>query len=194
MDWGIKNKTAFTALAVAVFLDTAVQSGFFTFITFFVADRDVPVSYAALAIVGTLLGGIFGKAGCGFLADRFGVKLSFALVQIATAALIGGLMIVPAYAVFLLLPLLGMFLQGSTSITYGAVNDYVRDERKSRGFALIYSTSTFSAIGGPVLFGLTGDIYGLNAAMAAMAVVSLAAILPCVWFSSEAGFSNAKQT
>ncbi len=185
LDWGIKNRLAFSALIVAVFLDTAVQSGFFTFITFFVADRDVPVNYAAFAIVATLLGGIFGKASCGFLADRFGVKLSFALVQIATAALIGVLLVVPAFAIFLLLPLLGMFLQGSTSITYGAVNDYVRNERKSRGFALIYSTSTFSAIGGPVLLGLTGDLFGLDATMVAMAIISLAAILPVIWFQTE---------
>jgi len=184
MDWGISNRTAFTALIGAIFLDTAVQSGFFIFVTFLVAERDVPTNLAVMAIVATLAGGMFGKAGCGFLAARLGVKTAFALVQGATALVICIILVAPAAIIFLLLPVLGVFLQGSTSITYGAVNDYVRDERKSRGFALIYSLTGLSAIAGPVGFGLIGDHFGLDATMLAMAGVSLLAIVPCNWLQA----------
>ena len=184
-DWGISNRTAFSALIAAIFLDTAVQSGFFIFVTFLVAERNVPTNLAVLAIVATLAGGMFGKAGCGFLAARLGVKQAFTLVQCATAAVICIILVTPATIIFLLLPVLGVFLQGSTSITYGAVNDYVRDERKSRGFALIYSLTGLSAIAGPVGFGLVGDHFGLDITMLSMAAVSLLAIVPCVWLQAS---------
>ena len=184
MDWGISNRSAFSALIAAIFLDTAVQSGFFIFVTFLVAERNVPTNLAVLAIVATLAGGMFGKAGCGYLAASLGVKYAFALVQCATAAVICIILVTPPQVIFLLLPVLGVFLQGSTSITYGAVNDYVREERKSRGFALIYSLTGLSAIAGPVGFGLIGDYFGLDITMLAMAAVSLLAIVPCIWLHS----------
>ena len=72
-------------------------------------------------------------------------------------------------------------LQGSTSITYSMVNDFVHADRVARGFALIYAASSFASVAGPLSFGLLGDAYGAPAAMLAMAVVAVAAILPCCW-------------
>jgi predicted MFS family arabinose efflux permease len=70
-----------------------------------------------------------------------------------------------------------VFLQGSTSITYGSVNDFVDGDRTSRAFAVIYSVSSLAGIAGPIFFGLIGDHLGLAATMSAMAVVSLLAAM-----------------
>ena len=83
--------------------------------------------------------------------------------------------------------MLGIFLQGSTSITYGVVGELVHSERVSRGFALIYSISSLSGLLGPVFFGLLGDYFGIEPTMLAMALVSLLAIPPCMLVQPKPG-------
>ena len=48
----------------------------------------------------------------------------------------------------------------------------------ARGYALMYSFTSFAAALGPWLFGQIGDHYGINIAMLAMAVVALLAVPP----------------
>lgn len=185
-DWGFHDRTGVLALCITVFLDTAVQTSFLVFVAFVFADKGVASHIAALAVVLTLAGGILGKFGCGFLAQHLGVRSSFVLAQVATAAAIAVVAFGPVFAALMLLPVLGMFLQGSTTITYGAVSDVFRTDRQSRGFALVYTISSLSAVAGPTTFGLLGDNLGLSAALMAMAIVSLIAILPSLLLTSDA--------
>jgi MFS family permease len=171
--WGIRDRTGFTALTVIVFLDIAVQSGFLTFLAFLMLEKQVPAGLAALAVVLTLAGGIFGKFGCGFLAERIGVRRSLVVVECLTAAGIMAILVSPTLVAYVLLPVLGLVLQGSSSITYATVSDLVRPDRRSRGFAAIYSIAAAASIVGPIIFGVVGDRFGLAPAMLAMAVVVL---------------------
>ena len=177
-DWGIEDRQGFMALCLTVFLDTAVQTIFLVFVVFVVADKGVATHLAAFAVVLTLIGGIFGKAGCGYLAQRIGIRSAFVLAQCATALGIVAVALGTPMAAFALLPVLGMFLQGSTSITYGAIADLISSNRQSRGFAMIYTVSSLSAIVGPTVFGVLSDYSGLGTAMLAMAAISLLAIPP----------------
>lgn len=171
--WGIRDRTGFTALAVIVFLDIAVQGGFMTFVAFLMIEKQVPTSLAAFAVVLTLAGGIFGKFGCGFLAERVGVIRSLAVVECLTATGIVAVLLSPTLIAYFLLPVLGLVLQGSSSITYGSVGDLVHGNRQSRGFAAIYSVASGAAIVGPIGFGIIGDRFGLVPTMLAMALVVL---------------------
>ena len=171
--WGIRNPSGFTALAVIVFLDIAVQSGFLTFLAFLMLEKQVPAGFAAFAVVLTLAGGIFGKLGCGFLAERIGVRRSLAIAECLTAVGIVAILLSPTSIAYVLLPVLGLVLQGSSSITYGTVGDFISADRRSRGFAVIYSIAGAASIAGPIVFGIIGDRFGLAAAMLSMAVVVL---------------------
>jgi len=171
--WGIRDRTGFIVLVVIVFLDIAVQSGFLTFLAFLMLEKQVPAGLAAFAVVLTLGGGILGKFGCGFLADRIGVRSSLVIVECLTAAGIIAILLSPTLLAYVLLPALGMVLQGSSSITYATVSDLVRADRQSRGFAAIYTVASAASIAGPVVFGVVGDRFGLTPAMLAMAVVVL---------------------
>ena len=171
--WGIRDRTGFTALAVIVFLDTAVQGGFLTFIAFLMIEKQVPTTLAAFAVVLTLTGGMFGKFGSGFLAERIGVRRSLILLECSTAAGIVAVLLSPTLIAYCLLPLLGSVLQGSSSVTYATVGDLVRGDRQSRGFAGIYTISSAAAIAAPVVFGVIGDRFGLVPAMLTMAFVVL---------------------
>ncbi len=178
--WGIANPMGFGALAVMVFLDTAVQSGFLTFLAFLMIEKQVPTGLAAFAVVLTLAGGAFGKFSCGFLAERLGVIRSLVLVECLTAIGIVTVLVTPTMLAFFLLPVLGMALQGASSITYGTVGDLVRGDRQSRGFAAIYTIANAGAIAAPIAFGLIGDHFGLTPAMVAMACVVLLPLPFCL--------------
>ncbi len=171
--WGIRDRTGFSALAVIVFLDIAVQSGFLTFLAFLMLEKQVPASLAAFAVVLTLAGGIFGKFGCGYLAERIGVRRSLAIVEFLTAAGIIAILLSPTLLAYVLLPVLGLVLQGSSSITYATVSDLVRPDRRSRGFAVIYTVASAASIAGPIAFGVLSDRFGLVSAMLTMALVVL---------------------
>ena len=171
--WGIRDRNGFILLGLIVFLDLAVQSGFLTFVAFLMSEKEVPTGLAALAVVLTLTGGTFGKFGCGFLAERIGAKASLILVQCLTATGIIAVLMAPTLIAFLLLPLLGMVLQGSSSVTYGTISDLVHRDRQSRGFAVIYSVSSAAGIVGPIIFGIVGDQFGIAPAMLAMALAAL---------------------
>ena len=99
-------------------------------------------------------------------------------MQCATAIGIVALLQAPPLIAFAMLPVLGIFLQGSSSITYGSVGDFIHRDRQSRGFAIMYSVGNVSTVAGPVAFGMLGDHSGLTSAMIAMALLTLVAILP----------------
>lgn len=170
-DWGIRHRSGFAALAAIVLLDLAVQDAFLVFVAFLMLHKQAPVALAGFAVVLTLAGGIAGKFGCGLLAARLGPVRALVAVELASAVAILAVLAAPATVAFCLLPLAGVVLQGSSTITYGTVGDLVEERRQSRGFALVYTLSSAASIVGPIAFGLVSDGFGLEAAMVAMALV-----------------------
>ena len=177
--WGIRHRPAFYSLIGIVFIDIVIQDSFFVFVPFLMLEKNVPTELAAVAVVLVLAGGVFGKFGCGFLAARLGVIKSLIIIELLTAVAIGAVIVAPTMLAFALLPLLGVVLQGSSSITYGAVSELVHESRQTRGFAIIYSTSSTASIIGPASFGIAGDQFGLEVAITAMAVIVLLPIGLC---------------
>jgi len=182
-DWGIRDGRGFTVLSIIVFLVSLVQGTFLTFIAFVMIEKQVPAGLASLAVVLTLAGGMLGKFGCGFLAERFGIIRSLVLVQLLAAIGIVSVLISPTFMSFALLPILGIVLQGSSSITYATVGDLVHSGKQSRAFALIYSVGSGAAIVGPIGLGYIGDQYGLAPSMTLMAVIMLLPIPLCAVLS-----------
>ena len=170
-DWGIRSRTGFAILAAIVLLDIAVQDAFLVFVAFLMLEKQVPVGLAGFAVVLTLAGGIAGKFGCGLLAARTGPVRALFVVELLCAAAILAVVAAPAMIALCLLPLAGVFLQGSSTITYGTVSDLVDERRHSRGFALVYTLVSIASVAGPIGFGLLSDGFGLDTAMYAMALV-----------------------
>jgi len=179
--WGILDRRGFSALLAVVCIDNMVQAAAATFVAFLMMAKGYPLAIAAFAAPVVLVGGIFGKAACGYLADRIGPRLAFTLVQTLTATGLAAMVLAPGILSWVVMPFLGVFLQGSTSITYSMVNDLVHPARASRGFALIYGLGSFGSVAGPAGAGVLGDLASVETAVYAMAVASLAAILPCAW-------------
>jgi MFS family permease len=183
--WGIVDRRDFSALLSVVFLDSMVQAGVLTFVAFAMIEKGFSTFAATMAAVIVLAGGMFGKAACGFLAQRIGIRSAFAAVQLGTAAGLVLVVAAPGWFAYSLLPFLGVVLQGSTSITYGSVNDLVHPSHTARGYSLIYASSSFASIAGPFGFGIVGDRFGIENAMLVMAAISVLAVPPCLLLRDE---------
>ena len=187
LGWGVLSWRSFGTLLVIISLDNVVQAGVLVFVAFLMIEKGLPLYIATMATVVLLTGGIFGKAGCGFLAACMGVRPAFALVQVLTALGLIAVIMAPAWLAFVLLLPLGVVAQGSTSITYGLIPDLIHPERMARGYAIMYSSTSFAAALGPWIFGIVGDRYGIDVALWAMAVVALLAVPPLAFLPAFGG-------
>ncbi len=60
---------------------------------------------------------------------------------------------------------IGLVVQGSSTVTYGAISDHIKASHQSRGFALIYTLANGASVVGPLVFGLIADYSSLDVAM-----------------------------
>jgi len=76
-----------------------------------------------------------------------------------------------ALAMVLLMPL-GVALNGTSSVLYGTVAEFVRDDRQGRTFGLFYTLGSAAGATAPFVFGIVSDFAGVPTAL--MLVAGLA--------------------
>jgi len=163
--WGIRDRQGFAALCAIEILDASVRASFLTFVAFLLIAKGLSAGWAAAAVPLVLAGGMAGKLACGVLAERVGVPRMIVATEIATAAGILAAYALPALGVVLLLPLLGVVLQGTSSVLYATIGEYAAPERLARAFGLFYTVGSVCGIAAPLGFGLLGDRLGVEAVM-----------------------------
>jgi len=168
-----------------VFLDSIVQAAFLTFIAFVLVEKGASASHAAGGVVLTLIGGTAGKFAGGLLAARVGDRYSFFIVQCMTILGLLGVLFLPLQAVFIILPLVGVFVQGSSTVCYGAVADYVDAGKTSRAYAIIYTLSSAASVAGPFFLGVLADRVHIEAVLWSLIVVTAVSLLFGVSFSTK---------
>jgi len=171
--WGIRDRTRFAALCAIEILDSSVRMSFLTFVAFLLIAKGLSAGWAAAAVPLVLAGGMAGKLICGVLAEKIGVPRMIVVTEIATAAGIFTAMALPAFGAVLLLPLIGVVLQGTSSVLYATIGEYVEPERLSRGFGLFYTVGSVCGIVAPLAVGLLGDRLGVQAVMGALGTAIL---------------------
>lgn len=171
--WGIADRPRFAALCAIEVLDASTRSAFLTFVAFLLIAKGLPVGWAAAAVPLILVGGMAGKLACGLLAERLGIARMIVATEIATSFGILAVLALPAAVALLALPLLGVVLQGTSSVLYATIGEYVEPEKLSRGFGLFYTVGSICGIAAPLGFGLLGDYLGVHAAIGALAATIL---------------------
>ncbi len=171
--WGIRNKPAFAALCTVDMIDSMTRTGFLTFVAFLLIAKGVPDGWAALAVPLVLIGGMAGKYLCGVLAEKLGIIRTIVITELATGIGILATLALPGYATFFLLPLVGVVLQGTSSVIYGTVGDLVDPEKLPRAFAMVYTVGAVSGIIAPIGYGLLGDAIGIEKTIAVAGVLVL---------------------
>jgi MFS family permease len=180
--WGVRNPQAFTALCLIEILDSSTRTGLLTFIAFLLIDKGVSEGWAALAVPLILTGGMAGKLACGFLAERLGIVRTIVITEVATGLGILATLALPGLAVLILLPILGVALQGTSSVLYATIGDLVDKDRLPRAFGFFYTIGSLCGIAAPLGYGLLGDVSGVDTTIgvvgfAVLLTVPLAAML-----------------
>jgi MFS transporter, FSR family, fosmidomycin resistance protein len=176
------GKGGFGLLFAIGVLDSAARMGFLLFLPFLLKAKGSPLTTVGLALSLIFIGGAFGKAACGWLGARLGLLATVVTTEVATAAGIFTVLALPLAPSLALMPLLGMVLNGTSSVLYGTVPELVTAQRIERAFAVFYTGVLGSSALAPVLYGRLGDAAGptwatVAAALTALAVVPLMLVL-----------------
>jgi len=161
-------------------LDTATRMGFLTYLPFLLRGKGAPISTIGLALSLVFAGGAAGKLVCGFLGARLGVLTTVLLTEGLTAAGILALLRLHLHPSLALLPLIGIALNGTSSVLYGTVPELVSVERRQRAFGMFYTGTIGAGAVSPAIYGLFGDALGVKATMILVAGVVLLT-LPLAW-------------
>jgi len=163
-------------------LDTATRMGYLLFLPFLLHTRGGTQAVVGLGLALLFIGGALGKATCGWLGQRLGVVWGVILTEAATALLMAATLMLPLLPMFAVLPLLGIVLNGTSSILYGTVPSLAPRGDIGHGFAVFY-TGVIGAGGlAPIAYGAIADhssraIGILTAALTAVLIVPLALAL-----------------
>ncbi len=179
-DRGAAGRGGFGLLLAIGVLDSAPRMGFLLFLPFLLRARGASLATVGLALSLVFVGGAFGKAACGWFGARFGLLGTVLVTEVGTAAGILGVLALPLVPALMLLPLLGVMLNGTSSVLYGTVPELVAPDRVERAFALFYSGVLGSSALAPVLYGRLGDATGPAWATAAAAATALLVLPPMI--------------
>ncbi|WP_455910979.1 MFS transporter [Pseudomonas putida] len=177
---GTGSVAGLRALILTGTLDSAVRMGFLTFLPFLLQAKGAGTAGIGLALTMLFIGGAFGKLLCGYLGARIGMMKTVWLTETSTALLIVTAVYLPLSGLMVMLPLLGLALNGTSSVLYGAVPDLASAGKREQAFAVFYTGTIGGGALAPVVFGGVGDALGVPMAVMVLAVMLLVT-LPLAW-------------
>ncbi len=154
-------------------LDSATRMGFLLFLPFVLTAKGASLPTIGLALTLVFAGGAAGKLVCAFIGARIGAIATVWLTEGLTAALIVALLPLSLEAGLVLLPIIGVALNGTSSVLYGSVPDLVTAERRSRAFSVFYTGTIGAGALAPAIYGVIGDAVGVSTTLLVVAAVVL---------------------
>ena len=164
-DWGIRDLRGFRALSLIQVIDSSTRTGFLTFLPFLLIAKGSTVRAVGFALMLVFAGGAAGKFACGVLAERLGVIRTVIITEMATGAGILLLLALPLVPALALLPVLGIALNGTSSVLYGTVADLVESDRRARSYAVFYTLGIGASALSPSIYGVVSDWGGVPLAL-----------------------------
>jgi MFS family permease len=165
-------------LAIGAF-DTATRMGYLLFLPFLIRAKGGSEATIGVGLALLFAGGALGKACCGWLGQHLGVVRSVIVTEAVTALLMVATLVSPLGMMLAILSLLGIVLNGTSSVLYGTVPELARKGEVGRAFALFY-TGVFGAGGlAPIGYGALAD-HSSRAIGIVAAAFTAAAIIPMV--------------
>lgn len=172
-DWGIRHWFGFMLLSAIHAIDSCSRTVFLTYLPFLLLGKGAGMDRMGLALGLTFAGGATGKFVCGVLAERLGIIRTVLVTEAATGLGILLLLFLPVTPSFFLLPILGIALNGTSSVLYGTVAELVVPERRSRVYGVFYTIGIGAGALAPPAFGLLSDVTSVPVTLAVLAAVVL---------------------
>ncbi len=178
--WGIRDLRGFQALTAIGMIDNATRTGFLTFLPFALIAKGSSVAGVGTALALLFAGGAVGKFACGLVAERLGIIRTVVLTEAATALGILVLIPSPLPVALAVLPLMGVALNGTSSVLYGTVADLVAADRRSRAYGLYYTVTIMSSALALSVYGLLSDLAGVSTTLVVVSALVLTTIPLCL--------------
>ena len=144
--WGIAHPGQFGLYALIGSLDTGIRSAVMAFLGFLLIREGITETNVGCCISLPFLGLII-------LTETLMILGCLALPHIGNNQ-----------ALFIFLPLFGFVLNGTSSVLYIGLVPIFTPTRRSRGYAMYYTLNFIASACAPIIFGLTGDKWGLDIA------------------------------
>jgi FSR family fosmidomycin resistance protein-like MFS transporter len=173
--WGITDRQRFGGLVAVGMLDESARAAFLTFVPFLLAQKGATPEQLGLLFTLVFAGGACGKFVCGPLAEHLGAVRMVVVTELLTGLSILALLPLPLTASLVLLPVLGVFLNGTSSVLYATVAELVAPEARTRGYGLFYMLYQGSGMIAPMLYGWLGDVAGLGWTMILLGFLTMGA-------------------
>jgi MFS transporter, FSR family, fosmidomycin resistance protein len=168
-----RPRFAFPVLLSIGMLDSATRMGFLLFLPFVLTAKGASLPTIGLALTLVFAGGAAGKLVCAFIGARIGAIATVWLNEGLTAVVIVALLPLPLEAAMVLLPIIGVALNGTSSVLYGSVPDLVAPERRARAFSVFYTGTIGAGAVAPAIYGVVGDALGVPTALMVVAGIVL---------------------
>jgi len=170
---GVAHAYGFPLLLSIGIIDSATRMAFLTFLPFVLTAKGASLQTVGLALTLVFAGGAAGKLVCAFIGARIGVVATVWLTEAVTALGIATLLPLPLEASLVLLPVVGIALNGTSSVLYGSVPDLVEPARRQRAFSIFYTGTIGAGAVSPAIYGLLGDAVGITTALIVVAALVL---------------------
>ena len=167
------GKFGFSLLLSIGMIDSATRMPFLTFLPFILIAKGASLQTVGIALTLVFAGGAVGKFVCTFIGARIGVIPTVYLTEGLTTAGILAILPLPLEAVLVLLPIIGIALNGTSSVVYGSVPELVEPAKRSRAFSIFYTGTIGSGAISPALFGLIGDVLDVKTSIVIVAIMCL---------------------
>ena len=169
--------SGFIVLTVIGILDNAVRNGALILFPFILIERGMTEGQITLMLFLLFAGGAAGKYVCGWLDERVGTIPLIWLTKGMTAALLISTLVAPSISLWPLAFILGVGLNGTSSVLYATVAKFIPAQRRARYYGYFYTTNEIGTVGAPLAYGLIADQMGLRTSILIMGVVT-SLILP----------------
>lgn len=173
-------RRGFLALSSIAVFDSASRAGFLVLLPFLLGAKGADLTTIGLAFSLVFAGGAAGKFVCGLIARRVGILRTVILTEGGTALFMLAVMTVPLDQGLFLLPILGLALNGTSSVLYGTVAELIPAERRARAFGIFYTVGIGASALTPAIFGALSDGFGMGTAIVAAALAALV-VVPLTW-------------
>jgi len=171
------RRRGFAALSAVGMLDSATRTGLLTFLPFVLARKGADAAIVGTALSLVFAGGAIGKFACGALATRVGILRTVAATELGTAFAILLVLVLPLSLCLVLMPVLGIMLNGTSSVLYGTVPELTPNGHEARAFGFFYTVTIGADAIAPTLYGGVADAVGLSGTLLLVTMVVLL-ILP----------------
>jgi FSR family fosmidomycin resistance protein-like MFS transporter len=149
----------FAVLSAIGVVDNATRSTLLTFLPFLYLAKGLGKEHLGIYLTLVATGGLFGKLGCGVLADYLGNISMIVGTEVLTVSLILLCLVTDPGTGLVLAAFLGFFLNGTSSVIYSQAAGIIPVQVRTRGYSIFFTLTLGSAAVVPMLFGMLGDFF-----------------------------------